>query len=594
MIRKSCVLLVALGIAFARAYAATPPLFDLRDLRPGMKGEARTVFEGRDAGSFEIEILGRTDAQRPKGELILFRALGDTLQHTGIVGGMSGSPVTIDGKLLGAVAFAFPFAKDAIGLITPIGEMLEGLDRIDEPPGPWIGAIAEPYEPLLTSFLYRRVDPAVWRQLLPRSAGPQAAGSLVSLCAEGWETDLQPEIDLFSERFRLGRPVNASGGGGEIWDTEADVAPGSALAVLLVDGDATLSAIGTLTYRDGDRIVGFGHPLFQAGPVALPLAAARIHGIIPSYNASFKMGSPGPIIGVVRQDYRAGIAGRLGETAPQLPVTVKLDGPGGREVFRYRIARGTMLEPTLLSWAVSNSFLRRGWSRGEASFEGTLSVHYNGDRVLDRHDRIASRAPSIEIAQMFLAAVPLLLTNPYEKVSLDSLRLEVSYRTEIVESQLIDVWAERERVRPGEELSLMVRLQERQGETRDHRVEIPVPELWRGRNLLILTGGPAELIAWDIERAPSRYRPRDLAGLERLLREYPDDGSLLVRIYSNDEGILLGDRELGPLPTSVTRVLGSQQKRGPARPAPSYQLEERRLDAGGPVHGLLSVGVRVE
>lgn len=594
MIRKAIVLLAGVIVAVLPARGEPQSIFDLRDLRPGMRGVARTVFAGQDVGTFELEILGRSDSNRPKGELILFRALGDTMQHIGIVAGMSGSPVTIDGKLLGAVAFAFPFSKDAIGMITPIGEMLEGLDRIDDPAGPWIGAAADLYGPFLASFLGHRVEGDLWNRLLPSTVGSGGGSALISLCAEGWEGELEQEIDSFSRRIGLGRIASSGGGGGDAVANSVEILPGSALAVVLVDGDATMSAIGTVTYRDGDRIVAFGHPLFHAGPVDLPIAAAQVHGIIPSYNASFKMGSPGAIVGTLRQDYRAGVAGRLGETPAQLPVRIVLRGPSGTERFDYRIARGTMLEPTLLGWAVSNSFLRRGWRMGEASFEGSLAVHYNGDRVLKRKDRIASRAPSVEVAQMFLAAVPLLLSNPFEKVVIDSLRLEVSYRQQIAESQLIDVWAEGESVRPGMELSVVVRLQERQGETRDFQVRVGVPERWRGKNLLILTGGPVEMSEWDMERVPARYQPRDLDGLERLLRDYPEEGSLLVRVYSDEEGVLLGDHELGPLPESVTRVLGSRQKRGPARPAPSFLLEERRIDAGGAVRGLMGVGVRVE
>ena len=121
-----------------------------------------------------------------------------------------------------------------------------------------------------------------------------------------------------------------------------------------------------------------------------------------------------------------------------------------------------------------------------------------------------------------------------------------------------------------------------------------MPERWRGETLLIIAGGAKDLTEWDQERVPVLYEPKDLAGLERLLRDFPDEGDLLVRVYGEEEGVLLGDRELGPLPGSVVSVLGARHKRGPARPAPNHRLEERRIDAGGAVTGGLAVRVTVE
>jgi hypothetical protein len=179
-------------------------------------------------------------------------------------------------------------------------------------------------------------------------------------------------------------------------------------------------------------------------------------------------------------------------------------------------------------------------------------------------------------------------------VVLDSVALDVSYVTSLHESILIDLWAERERVRPEETLTLTARLKDRHEQTRDIEVQIPVPERWRGRTLFILAGGVNELTQWDRERAPVLYEPKDLGGLERLIREFPDEGQLLVRIYGEEGGVILGDQELGPLPSSVARVLGAEHKRGPARPSSNVEIEERRIDAAGTVTGTAAVRVRVE
>jgi hypothetical protein len=569
------------------------PILALDDVRPGMRGVAHTVFEGNVPRNFDVEILGVAEASRPKGRLILFRALGDTLAHTGIVAGMSGSPVYVDGKLVGAISMGFAFSKDPVGMITPIGEMLDALDRVDQPSGPWMGSTADTYQPILRSFLARTPAPEAWESPIFSGGGSEEGSKLTTLCGSGWAPGMEATLARFASRCGMASPLGAwTGAGGT--QAPRDLAPGSAMGVLLISGDASLGAIGTVTYRRDDRIVAFGHPLFQAGPVELPLTAAWIHAVIASVNSSFKLGSPGPIVGTIRQDLRAGVSGVVGTKPAMLPITIRLTGEGPSDVYHYRVARGVLLEPSLATWAATNSFLQHGWKVGEAWMDATITISYDGGKVLTRRDRFAARAPSTDIAEQLLAPLPLLLTNPFEKVVVDSLRLDVDYSPKLRESILVDLWAGSESVRPGEKLIVTARLQDRQGSRREVPIEIPIPERWRGENLLILAGSVGELTDWDKDRSPSLYDPKDLEGLKRLVRDFPDDGTLLVRVYGKEDGIVLGDREVGSLPDTYARVLGAGHKRGPARSAPNFRLEERRIDAGGAVTGGMAVRVHVE
>ena len=184
------------------------------DLRPGTRGTAYTVFQGDQPVPFGVEILGVLPGSRPKGDLILFKALGDSLEHVGIVAGMSGSPVYVDGKIIGAIAFAFPFAKDAVGMITPIGEMREGMARTNEPTAPWMGVPADVYEPMLKSFETKSVDADAWSRLVPEA--PQESGTgtrLISLCAGGWAPGMEGALDSFSRT--TGLPMVPAAGGAQ-------------------------------------------------------------------------------------------------------------------------------------------------------------------------------------------------------------------------------------------------------------------------------------------------------------------------------------------------------------------------------------------
>ncbi len=581
-----------LGLCGSPAYPL-PQILEPADIVPGVHGTAHTVFQGEEPRPFAVELLGVMTGSSPKGELILFRALDDSLQHTGVVQGMSGSPVYVDDKLVGAIAYAFPFSKEPIGLITPIGEMLEGLSRAEEPPGPWMGAPTADHESWRELFLTRDNRPELWDQWRPAAAHAGDTPNLIVLSATGWSPEMDPILGRFARSSGLPAPTSGGMATGPVGEG-APLRPGSAVAVRLIDGDASLAAIGTVTHREGDRLIAFGHPLFQAGPVELPMSSAWINTIIPSYNTPFKMGSAGEVIGTVRQDLRSGITGIVGPIPRMLPARIVLDGPAGRAVYHYRLARGLLLEPSLLVWITQNSFLQHGWRIGQATFDATLKVHYNGDRLLIRSERMTSRFPANDLAQRLLLPVPMLLSNPFETVDLDSVVLEVSYDTDLSETNLVELSAGRVLFHTGEEIQLSARLADRQGATRTVTTAFEIPERWAGRSLLILAGGLEELTEWERDRAPSLFEPQDLGGLERLVRDFPREGDLLVRIYSEEVGVMLGDRELGPLPGSITRVLGSQQKRGLARQALNPMLIERRIDVEATVYGGSGVRVRIE
>ncbi len=585
----------------SRASSASPlPSIPVSSLREGTRGTAYTVFSGDVPKPFAVEILGVLPGTQPKGNLILFKALGDTLAESGIVAGMSGSPVYVDGKIVGAISFSFPFAKAAMGMITPIGEMREGLSRTDEPTGPWMGVAADVYRPMLQSYLARTVDQSAWDRLVPSPIQSAGGSPLLALCGSGWAPGMDSPLEGFSRRIGIPYLPVAETLKGTTSDSEtpssgkdAALVPGSAVGVALVAGDASLSAIGTVTERQGDKVVAFGHPLFQAGPVALPLTSARVLGVVPSLNSSFKVASAGPVIGTIRQDLRAGVSGVLGEVPPTLPVRVVIRGPAGEETYRYRIACGYLLEPTMTAWVLSNSFLQRGWRLGDASVDGRLVFHYNKTEVLDRRDRIAAKSPATEIAEQLLSPIPILLSNPFRPVVADSISIDVSYSPTSSTSTLIDFWAERASVKAGEDLSLTARLQDRKGQVREIPITVHVPQRWRGENLLILAGSIGELTEWDKDRAPALYDPKGFDDLQRMLQNFPDAGDLVIRIYGAEVGVLLGDHEMGPLPASVQSVLGADNKRGPTGTAPAFLLEERRIDAGGVVGGGIGVRVRV-
>ncbi|HEX3113548.1 MAG TPA: SpoIVB peptidase S55 domain-containing protein [Candidatus Eisenbacteria bacterium] len=307
-----------------------PTVFPVDSVRTGMTGYGLTVFEGTKVDTFQVTILGVLRGYRPGANLVLARAEGHNLERTGIIAGMSGSPVYIHGKLLGAIAYAWAFNKDPVGGITPVEEMLSLFpppgqptpDDVDQRLGlADFGADGAPAD-----------TPAPGTNPLEDPTGVRAIAAPLTL------SGFTPEAVSFLQPWLERRGFVVSPGGGYQPGVVCDsLVPGSAVGVELIRGDWSAAAIGTLTYRDGDRLLAFGHPFVAMGWVRFPLTAATIHTIFASQQISTKVGSPSTTCGTLVADRSIGVSGELGTPPAMIPVRSRL-WPSARA--RTRLAPG--------------------------------------------------------------------------------------------------------------------------------------------------------------------------------------------------------------------------------------------------------------
>ena len=312
---------------------------DPDQLKPGMKGVGKTVFQGMKVEEFGVEILGVLKKWRPDGDLILAKLSGGPLEKTGVIAGMSGSPVYIQGKLIGAIAYAWPFATQPIVGITPIGEMLE----IPREGGEWGEASPQKMggtyslSPLVTPVMLSGFSPQVLEEMVPFLKG----------------------LGCF--------PLQAEGQGMEGQDVRPQ--PGSAIGVQLVRGDAEAIAVGTLTYMDGDRVYAFGHSFLNAGGVDFPFTGVYVHSILPSQVISFRFTSSAAPWGRISQDTEAGISGFFKARAKLIPLKISISSAGPVRDYRFEIVDHKMLSSLFFRWASLNVLLSRLGNR-----EATLRV----------------------------------------------------------------------------------------------------------------------------------------------------------------------------------------------------------------------------
>jgi len=325
---------LAAFLAIAPSLAAQSSKFmSVDEVRQGMKGFGKTVFQGTTIEQFDVEVLGVLKNFAPRQDMILARLSGGPLEKTGVIAGMSGSPVYIDGKLVGAVAYAFPFAKEPIAGIQPILQML-GI--LDQKPGstPKIAQASSGTLPsesptaFVLGQLQKLADGIPLHQLLlPQSllsASPFQAGGAPSLMhiqtpllvSGASQTALQQFAPLFNA-FGF-TPVQAGGGASAASLKAAapsKLEPGSSVNVEMIRGDLSWSANGTVTYVDGDRVYAFGHPNLSAGPTDVPMSAGYVISLLPNVQNSFKLAVPLDVVGSFQQDRSTGIAGTLGATS---------------------------------------------------------------------------------------------------------------------------------------------------------------------------------------------------------------------------------------------------------------------------------------
>ena len=557
-------LVVALVLLWAVPARPEPsvPTAPVSSIRPGQKAVVRTVFAGDSVETFEAEILGVLPGGRSEGDMILARATSPRVEETGVAQGMSGSPVYVDGKLIGALSSGWTFSKEPVFGITPIGEMLEVLDQPDLPPGDGtpgpVGVEPAAAMPRFREFAWAGPESSDVRSpSLP--AAPVRPWLPLPLAASGLHPAALASVRAMFEPEGF---AVVPGGRARAPETHATLEPGDAVAVDVMRGDLNLSAIGTVTYRDGDRVLIFGHPFFQSGDVRLPLSTAHITTILGSLSNSFKIGVPGTAVGTATQDRRTAVAGRLGPVPPLLPIRVRVAGASPHaQVFTYGSIDDRTLLPQLVSTAALNSLLESGGDAAMQTVRWTLAI-WRGGRVLRVGDTSAAESPLNDVAGDLGAPVRFLFANPFARFHADSLTIELETHAGRALANLRGASLVASRVRPGGVAQVRAELEHWRGARETVTLDVPVPEeLPDGRYVLHVAGG-AEADRFTAARLPSRFRPVSLADAWERLAEVRRSDVLLAGLWARAPEIDADGDDLPELPTSALALLAPPQQAG--------------------------------
>jgi hypothetical protein len=547
----------------------SPPIFPARDLRPGLKGVGRTVFQGDKIEEFQVEILGvLKNAVAPKRDVILARLSGGTLDKTGVVAGMSGSPVYIDGKLVGAVSLSFPFSKEPLAGITPIEQMLSVV-----PASSSAAAHRAPNE----SFRIANVSGGLTdhgRVIANESAGqdvlslsPESPGtaeapfsSLLLPLRFGGFSDAA--IRLFAPQLRrLGwEPMQGgmvSGGGQSTPPSPTDLEPGSMISLLVMRGDLDLNIDCTVTFRQGDNLYACGHRVLMAGPAQFPFAPSHVIVTVPSIASSFKVDAPGEVVGTIRQDRFDAIYGRVGEkNPPMIPVHLHVDSTLNRKTdYSFEMIQEPSLSPLLLNLAVTSALTVTERSIGASTLNLKAKIRLAGNPSVDLEDVLSGDTFTENFVGATVATpLAILMSSGFPDLKVQDIDLSVVSLNEKRTATLEQVWSTKTEVRPGDHLELTALLRLPWGETLTQKIPVDVPASVTDKMLSLVVGGGSSINALQFRFTSPTSAGRDLQQLLRALNRMRRNNRVYALLMAPQRSFVMQGEEYPSPPPSLLQT----------------------------------------
>jgi len=576
--RQLAVIVVASSVLTFPAPASTRYM-PIEEVRAGMTGAGRTVFKGTEIEEFQVQILGVVRSNiGPQRDLIIAKLSGGPLAKTGVIAGMSGSPVYIDGRLVGAVSYALgSFATEPIAGITPIGEMVEATTRSTPAPparitpipiGSDISVLAAAFAQTLRPV--RTFVPLAWPAAADASApGHVAALQPIALPLSVGGFDGAAAAGALSPFGGGGFVLSPAGAGGaaQVAPAAAEpLRPGDPVGIGLITGDLQFGATGTVTDVDGTRLLAFGHPLYNVGPTSFAMTRAYVHAVLPSLNSSMKLASIGEVVGTMQQDRSTAVAGTYGVRPRTIAMTVSLKREGAPDRrFAFAVADHPLLTPLLAYTALVGIVSEHERDVGPASYALRGRATIAGLPAVEFDDVSTGDQPGVAAASAVAMPLSALLTNGLEPVRVESLQIEMAGAERIRSAAIERVWLDTADVQPGKAVPVKILLKPWRGEPFVRTLNVDIPRNAEGPLTLVVADG-TRFGQWEQREQRASLRPASVAQMVKVLNASRRSNRIYVRLVGRDTGTVVGGEVMPSLPSSVLTVL--QGDRGTASNPP--------------------------
>ena len=534
----------------------------LEEVKAGMRGKGRSVFIDDKIEEFDVEILGVLRNFQPKKNLILAKLRGPAVDEAGVIQGMSGSPVYLNGRLIGAVAYSLAnFAKEAIAGITPIEEMMSA-SKTKAAKSSFSPRI--PVKKHLTTEELFDINKSFFRSLSPTLFEGKSLKPLnIPLVFNGFSSQSFEKAKPFFSKLgfkpiKSGQPVQSLE---ELSIPDLRLREGDPVSAQLVLGDVSMAATGTVTHVDGNKVLAFGHPLYNLGAVDYAMATAKVITVVPSLATSFKLTTVDKPIGKFSQDRFSGVFGEIGKESQLIPVNVRmLNASGDKKEFKAEIVDNKILTPFLVNVVVSSIMTSEERALGDLSLEMKGDIYLDNGMSVHLEDLFSGNfdASITNLSSLYAAVVYYLTNNEFKDLKIYRIDLDVQVSEEVRFSFLEKVWIDKYDVSPGEVIQGRIYTRNFRGESVFQDLSIPAPLLPSGSEFYLIVADA--IAASQFERSQYKtqaFVPRSLNQLIRILSSLRKNNRIYLKVIASKPGLFVKGEEMPNLPPTMKSMFSS-------------------------------------
>ncbi len=527
------------------------------EIKPGMKGIGKTVFHGTKIEDFQVEVLDISkNFIGPKGDVIWVMCSGGPLAETGVMQGMSGSPIYIDGRMIGALAYSLgSFSKRPIAGVTPIANMLDMLEKGEA--ATEHSMLDTRYTETVSSLLASNPESIVER---PSSSVQDTAASATPLQTPIMMSGFHPRtIEDMAPVLRKFGMTLIQGGGASSEDASEEVLlePGAVVGVQYVRGDLGAFGYGTLTHIQDGKILAFGHPMDGLGKTSLPMAGGRVGLLAPSLLISSKRAAPVKTVGTLTYDSQYGIMGVIGREPEFIPMKIRINS----QEYNFEIAENWLVSPLFIRMTVLNTIYSAGKSQGDYTMRTHSEIRLKGYPTISKDNVFSGRSPGI-VASALTSLFYSIMHSSFERVDVESILLEMSLEDKRANAVIEEIRINKDRVRPGDSVTATVFLTPYMEDTVTQQIEVSIPKDTPEGTAFLLIADARSSTSWEKSRAPAKARIVDMSHLIKSIQEEESNSDLIVDLFVPGVGVTIKNQELPALPLTTFNVMNSRKQAG--------------------------------
>ncbi len=604
--RKSTLFVVTLALVATFTLQAAERM-PLSDVRKGMKGYGLTVFEGTTVEKFDVEILGVLHNIGPDQNLILARVDHPVVARAGIIAGMSGSPIFIDGKVIGALAYAWQFSKEPVAGVTPIEEMLK-IGRVAAPPGASpAGATPRMSAVEMLGFIAKQDPAGAFEKLVkgmaatPMSSNGSMHRIALPMSVSSFSAETVQRFSPYLEQLGFvavpsGSTSNSAGSSPDKKpNAKTTFAPGDPVGAVLLNGDFNVAASGTVTFLDGDHVYAFGHPFLDMGEINFPMATSEVVTVMASMASSFKFSNTGPIVGVLQQDRAAGIMGTLGAKPDMIPIEVVLNGSGPAQTYRVNVVRHSHLSPLMLAMVTDSVVANAQRAAGERTVMMDGEIRVKGYAPIRLREGWAGQQARQSIPQYLAVVAGYLMSNEFRPTEIESIKIHLRHDDDLRIAKLMEaslVTPPKGHIAAGDLVKVRTVLKPFRGEPFVEMFDVRIPDDQPAGSAYLLVGSGSVMNAIDFTLVPPD--PRTLEQVLGVIERLRPSTDLTVALYSTGEGAVTSGVYLPNLPASMRAVLAADTSNGAQAAVKYHPAGQNARPLGYIVDGALKIDIDVQ